>query len=796
MTQPSPYFIRRNQEVIAEPFDSSMRRNFNDEDERSLDLLRYWITLRKHRWLILAITAALMVIVAIKVSLAVPLYTAQATVLLRSDTPQLLENRSQANNQSYEYSDGSDFVKTQVEILRSRTLAAHVVQDEGLANDPAFTGKTSKPREHGTLTSAFKHWLAGVFGSKPAKPVPAARQPDPIAGLVGAYLGSFQIKTIPDTDMVDIIFTTTNPQLSARLANAHAHAYIREGIELHTQANAEGERFLREKLVELREKLEKSELALNNYRRDKGIVPGLMSMDGKETVVIDRLSDLSKQLTNAQVARIGLEAEVEQINKHQFTVVPQETGTPAGGGLATQLASALSDYAAMSKQFKPDYPPLAQLKARIDRLQQTDNETTEKYAQSVEASYGAAKIKEAGLQEELNRVRAEALGLNDASVEYAILQREVDTNRELYNSVLQRMKDVGLAAESQTSNTVVVDDAVAPGGPSSPHPLTAILQAMAFGLALAIGLAFLIEYQDKTLKTPDEIEAYLRLPNLASVPSFARIDAKQFGNPRINGNGTANLPAKNLEIAGSLSRYSVIGESYRGLRTALMLSRAGSPPKSILITSSSNSEGKTVSAINTGVVFAHTGARVLIIDADLRRPRCHKVLGIENRQGLTEVLAGTNKVDQLIRDTGIEGLWLLTAGSIPPNPSELVGSERMRETLASMVVEFDLVIVDSPPLMPVTDAMLLSTMVDGVVLVVNSKKTAKQLARAALARLEFARAKLFGVLLNEVDVNSPHYRYYSSYHGGYGDYHPYTSDPADQADQDQDIAAEEPKLNT
>src|SRR6202790_3202696 len=283
MTQPSPYFIRRNAEVIAEPFDSSMHRNFHDEDERSIDLLRYWITLRKHRWLILAITAAFMVIVAIKVSLAVPLYTAQATLLLRSDTPQLLENRSQATNQAYEYSDGSDFVKTQVEILRSRTLAAYVVQNEGLANDPAFTGKTSKPREHGTLTSAFSPWFAGVSGSKPAKPAPAKRQPDATGGLVAAYLGSFQIKPIVDTDMVNIIFTTTNPQLSARLANAHAHAYIREGIQLHTQANAEGERFLREKLVELREKLEKSELALNNYRRDKGIVPGLMSMDGKET---------------------------------------------------------------------------------------------------------------------------------------------------------------------------------------------------------------------------------------------------------------------------------------------------------------------------------------------------------------------------------------------------------------------------------------------------------------------------------------------------------------------------------
>ena len=499
------------------------------------------------------------------------------------------------------------------------------------------------------------------------------------------YQGSFQITPVPQTDLVRIIFTTTNPQLSARLANAHARAYIREGIDLHTQANAEAERFLREKLVELREKLEKSELALNNYRRDKGIVPGLMSMDGKETVVVDRLSDLSKQLTTAQVARIELEAEVEQIQKHQIGQVPQATGgSSATTSLDGQLATALSDYAAMSKQFKPDYPPLAQLKARIDCLQQASNEQIEKYAQSVEASYGAAKIKEADLQDALEQARTQALSLNDASVEYAILQREVDTNRELYNSVLQRMKDVGLAAESESSNTVVVDDAIAPGGPSSPHRIMAVLQAMAFGLALGIGLAFFIEYQDKTLKTPDEVEQYLHLPSLAAVPSFVRVESRAFRKEGIKANGTsAAVPVKNMEIAGSLSRYSVIGEAYRALRTALQLSRAGSPPKSILLTSATNSEGKTVSAINTAVVFAHTGVRVLVVDADLRRPRCHRVLGIDNRLGLTEVLAGTHQVDELIRETGIEGLWLLTSGSIPPNPSELIGSEKMRETLGS-----------------------------------------------------------------------------------------------------------------
>jgi capsular exopolysaccharide synthesis family protein len=368
--------------------------------------------------------------------------------------------------------------------------------------------------------------------------------------------------------------------------------------------------------------------------------------------------------------------------------------------------------------------------------------------------------------------------VNDASVGYAILQREVDTNRELYNSVLQRMKDLGLAAESQSSNTVVVDEAQVPGGPSGPHRTMSLLQAIAFGLALGIGLAFLIEYQDKTLKTPEQVEQYLRLPNLAAVPAFSRQETRAL----IKRNGadrTTPAVVSSRELAGSMSQYSVVGEAYRSLRTALMLSRAGSPPNTILFTSAGNSEGKTVSALNTAVVFAHTGVRVLLIDVDLRRPRCHKVLALENLAGLTEVLAGACNVGDLIRATDVDSLSFLSAGSIPPNPSELVGSDKMRDTLAQLTSEFDVVVIDSPPILPVTDAMLLSTMVDGVVLVVNSSKTAKQHVKAAYARLEFARAKVFGVLLNQVDVNSQHYQYYRRYYGGYDTYGPYEPDAAD-----------------
>src|SRR5713101_4523146 len=537
MTQPSPYFIRRTHPIEAEVIDTSFRGKLQDEEERSIDLLNYWITVRKHRWMILSITTAILVIVAIRVSMMTPLYTADATILLKPGNPQLREGHGGAPgggaSSSGDWDSVEDFLKTQCEILKSRTLAANVITAEGLANDPVFLGKNRKPGK-GVLGS----WIGTKPDAKPeTKPAPA----NSIDSAIGSYLGSLEVKPIANTNLVKIIFTTPNAGLSARLANVHAHAYIREGIELRTQANAEAERFLRDKLVELKEKLEKSELALNNYRRDKGIVPGLMSVDGKETVVIARLSDLSRELTNAQVARIGLEAQVDQIRKNQMPQLPPTNGnsgtnTPSA---KAQLDTALSDYVAMAKQFKPDYPPMVRAKARIDQLQESYNEEIKAYSAGVIASFNAAKTKEAELQEEMSRQRSQALSVNDASVGYAILQREVDTNRELYNSVLQRMKDLGLAAESQSSNTVVVDDAQVPGGPSGPHRKMAILQAIAFGLALGIGLAFLIEYQDKTLKTPEQVEQYLRLPNLAAVPAFSRHEARAIAKR----NGTDQTPA-------------------------------------------------------------------------------------------------------------------------------------------------------------------------------------------------------------------------------------------------------------
>jgi len=432
-----------------------------------------------------------------------------------------------------------------------------------------------------------------------------------------------------------------------------------------------------------------------------------------------------------------------------------------------QLNSLDADYASMSKKFKPDYPPMIQMEAKRQELQRRLDAEISRVISGIQGSFQAASDKEKKLQGEMDKERQQALGLNDAAVEYAILQREVDTNRELYENVLQRMKGIALAAESQTSNIIIVDPAETPGGPSSPKKFSTILRNSALALVAVIGLVFGLEYLDTTLKTPEQVERYLRVPNIGAIPSFAGLPPKAKGMTLLPEENGIKKIGYGRELLGVANPYSLVGEAYRTFRTALMLSRAGAPPKTILFTSAHSAEGKTVSATNTAAMFAQTGARVLLIDGDLRKPRCHRVLALENTSGLTEVLTGTCEVQDVIRTTPVDGLSFMSAGSLPPNPTELLGSERMSQILAVVAQEHDVVIIDSPPVMPVSDALLLSTFVDGVVLVVNSLKTSKHHVKMACAKLEYARAKIFGVLLNEIDLKHPGYGHYSHYYNHY-----------------------------
>lgn len=789
MTQPSPYFIQRNGPPREEIPDLTPRNvSFLEEEEGTINLEQYWHAIRKRLNLIVGIVFAAILLTTVHEFMQTPLYTAETTVILKPGTPQMLQDKdsSQMDINGDEADDElENFKKTQYEILKSRSLAATVVQDEDLEHNVDFVGRQPAPG----MLSRMKAKIEAMLGMKSkAVPAAAAQRDDSALGaspaVVSAYLGGLRITPVPDTDLVKIGYISPNPDLAADLANAHAKAYIEQGISLHSQANKAAETFLQDRLTELKGQLEKSEIALNNYRRDKGIIPGLISLDGKETVVMDRLTELSKNLTDATVQRISLESQMQLIREGRYDALPQVVADTGATALKSQMNDLDAEYASMSKQFKDDYPPMQQLRAKRQQLQNSYQAEEMRAASSIQSTYEAAVDKEKKLQEEMDKQRSQALNLNDATVEYAVLQRQVDTDRELYESVLERMKGVSLAAEAQASNIVVLDPAEVPGGPSSPQKLSAVMRSASLAVGFAVALALVLDFLDNSLTTPDAVERYLHLPNIGVIPSFGSANGGTYGSQRLaNGsgkmsNGFARIPDASSkrsptygrELVGAMSPYSLIGEAYRTFRTALMLSRAGGPPKLILFTSAHVAEGKTVTATNSAVMFAHTGARVCLVDADLRRPRCHRVLAMDNVVGLTEVLAGARNLQEAIHQTHIEGLDLLGAGMEPPNPTELVGSDKMREVLGLLTTMYDVVIVDSPPVLPVSDSQLLATMVDGVVVVINSRKTSKQQVRAACTKLEFARAKIFGVVLNQVDVRHPDYKYYSHYYRRYSDH--------------------------
>jgi succinoglycan biosynthesis transport protein ExoP len=787
--EPSPYFIQRRR-ALEPAVEAEFAPSFFEDEVTKIDLWVYWRLVRKHLRLIAAIVAGTTFVTLLHLMMTTPIYTAQTTVMILPKAPTGLDPAAALIEIEASY-DGSDYFKTQSEILKSKTLAASVVRNLGLNRNTAFTG-SGRPGLFSVVIVGLRQRLHDLLTPSPGVNVNAPR-----TGLLGvspdqidAYLGGLSIKTIPSTSLVEIDYSSPDPVLAARIANAHAEAYIDRGAEMHSQASRDAEKFLGRKLVELKEQLEKSEVALNDYRRAKGIIPGLMSLDGKDAVVIDRLTDLSKDLTKAQVERIGLESQVELIHHRQYDSLPVVMSDRLVQGMQAELNQLAAQDASLSDQFTGAYPPLAQLRAKENAIKARLNQEIQNSIRGIESSYQQALEKERELNDEMQRQRTMTMTLNDAAVQYAILQRDVDTYRQLYNAVLKRMKDVGVEAEGQTSNVSIVDKAMAPRIPTYPNKMHSLMMSGVLGLFGALALAFLLDYFDNTLNDPQEAERFLRLPNIGIIPEFSLLNSGTYG-PKgyapakaltaelvTNGavpealssskgaDGSRGRTASAIqELVTQHGSYSALGEAYRNLRTALLLSRAGAPPKVTLVTSAVAGEGKTLTAVNTAAMLAQLGASVLLIDADMRRPRCHRVLDLDNHLGLTEVLTGVRDLHDLIRPTTVANLFILSSGSVPPNATELLGSSKMHQVVTDLQQIYDYIVIDSPPVMPVSDAVLLSTIVDGVLLVTNASRTPKQQVKAARVRLEYARAKIFGTVLNRVKVHHSEYQYY--YHPGY-----------------------------
>jgi succinoglycan biosynthesis transport protein ExoP len=730
-----------------------------------VDLRQAWRTLRRHWLTVLLAPLALMVPVAVKDMLATPLYTARATVLIKNAAPQLFRNSDvEDSNDASEVSDTGYDLSTEYELLKSQSLAADVIASQGLNRNPTFTHPVPPSFLRRFFTSAAQQPTA----SSPISPA-----------LVGQYLSVLSIAPIGDTRLVSIGFTSSDPQLAAAIANAHAHRYIERGLAINSEESDESEQFLQNKLEVLKRQVEDSDAALNRYRRDKDIIPGLISLDGKDESIVSQLDKLGTQAEEAHLKTISLETSDHLIAEGRDSSLPAVINSSIIQSLKGKLNDLNVRYSSMAVLYKPDFPDMQRLASEIRDTRASIKRETDNIVDSIKTEYLQASADERNLDSDLAHEKAVAFSLDDAAVKYNILAREADTNRALYDAVLKRMKDVEVTQDLHASHVSIVDLATPPLGPSSPHMFRDLIAAGLFGLIAGVLVALFVERHDQSLKDSEETEAYLRIPVLALIPNYNVGIGAGYRLP-IPMRSATPLQLTNLNGATMPDHKtgSVSAEAYRILRTSLLLSRAGSPPKIVLITSAVAQEGKTSTAINLAIALAHTKRKVLLIDADLRRPNCHRILNVANGRGLTEVLTGLEHFAPLVHSTAIPQLSLMSSGQIPPNPSELLGSDKMAALLIELASIYDSVIVDTAPIIPVTDALLLAGNTDGVILIAGHN-TDRQQVKLALSRLMRIHAPVLGVVLNKADWAANQYHHY---------YKPYTSDNVSEEYQHQPLS--------
>lgn len=761
----------------------------------------YWKTVVKRRRLVLSVFFFVVGVVAYFNFTATPLFTATATIKIEPQNPIVLgiqEVQGLVSGGQY------DYYQTQFALLEGRALAAMVISDLKLESEPAFINArivTSNPISRirswfygylyyfiGRVETVLDWWKAdsedknsaaekaGVSAdaqvAAPTKTVEPSNQlviPAKAYKLAGRYLNFLDVKPEKGTRLVQIEFNTPDPRLSERLANAHAAGFIHMNARNRFELTEEVRAFLDAKNLELRHKVELSENALNRFRQMHGVV----SLEKGENIIVDRLMAVNQQLTNARTQRIDAESLHRMVQNKSTQYLAQIMSQGLVPALKSRVATLESERARLSQTFKPTHPKMLELVHQIDEARQSLNNEIAHVVRGIQENYTAALNKEKALEIEAANQQQIALNLKQVGVEYAVLEEEVKVNRALYESVLKRLSETSVSNDLAVSNMRITERAEKPDGPSSPAIAQNLLLGTGFGLFLGIGLAFLLEYFDSRLSTPREVWRAVSLSTFGVVPDLNSLESNLLTDGRrslryllayLPLNGSAPSPSVTHDLTISHHPLSIVTESYRTIRSALLFCQAEKPPQVILLTSPAKAEGKTVTTLNLAIALAQESHSVLVVDADLRRGCCHRRLGIRNHKGLSNVLTGNLSLEEGISETSVRGLSLLSCGTYPPNPSDLLGSNKMREILSSLRNSFDFILIDSPPAIAISDVAVISSVCDGVLLVLHGKKTTTAAARQALERLESVGAPVLGVILNSVDLKNPDYVYFRDYY--------------------------------
>ena len=594
-------------------------------------------------------------------------------------------------------------------------------------------------------------------------------------GLVGKYMSFLQVAPIKGTRLVQIGFVTPVPALSQKLADAHAKGFIRMNLESRFQLTKEAREFLDAKNEELKAKLERSEAELNRFRQAHGVV----SIDKGENIVVDRLMDINRQLTTARAQRLEAESLNSVVQDKTTQYLSQVLTQGMVLALRTNLLGLEAEKIKQSTVLKPDHPRMIELNQQINQVKQSLNAEIINVLRGIRENFVAARAKEQALENEAQKQQRAALALKEVGVQYAVLQEEVNVNKNLYDTILRRLNETNISNDIAVSNMQIVQRAERPRAPSAPNiPLSLVVYCVA-GVFCGIGLAFFLSYMDSHIYSSELVSSVVELNTVGVVPDLGSLNRPLINYravfpsrflPERDSRGQLKRRSKNgKELILSHDPLSVFSEAYRNIRTNLLLSSREANRKVILITSPSPGEGKTATALNLGIACAQDGFKVLIIDADMRRGSCHSGLGVSNRVGLSDLLAGGMSLETVIQQTSVEGLSLLPCGACPANPSGLLGTRKMATIITQLRETFDFILLDSPPAMAISDPVVLSRVSDGILLVFHARKTTAHVARQVKDRFDAIRAPVLGVILNGINVADPDYVYYRDYYGsGYG----------------------------
>lgn len=743
-----------------------------DGAEEGIHLREYLRRLRRHKWLILSLVTIVTTVVTIYAYQIKPWYTATAVLEIGKDNAVIVKSGEITLNGEQDWGDTD--INTKLLSFSNPNLFIKVADELKLADDPRIIENLNKK----SLFSFLRPSTAEAQAIKEKQTQdPAARQV-----LVGGYVQrAFAVEQIKNTRAIKISFTDENPETAEKVANAVAKTFRETSFDSQTEKFTNSVDWLDKSTRELKAQAQAAEEALTDYGRNNEIF-ATGGEDGKatSTLTTSNLSQLNDQFMRAQTERILKKSLYEQVQAGRVQDLPEAFSDPKIAALQQQIGKLEVQLAELKVNYGPQNPKVMEIQNQIPVLSKQLESGRKSLEAKLRAEYERADQNATTLNAALNRAKAAAVNENQASIKLNILKQDVDTARTLYTDFLKNTNEAKTRAAEQNNKIKFIQEAQRPGAPVGPNRLTLILAGFVLSLGAGIGLALFLEYLDNTIKSQDDVEKYAMLPTLGVIPAMSAVqNAKKSLKKKIKRKQIAesddgsqlgletrtNMVQADLML--NLDSHSITGEAYRALRTSLLLSTADTPPKVILVTSGQSGEGKTTTALNTAISLTQLGARVLIIDCDLRRPTIHKRLDVSHVNGLSNYLAMSCEIESVIQELSIQNLSVIPSGPIPPNPAELLSSRKMRDMLDLLRRSYDHIILDSPPVVNVTDPIILSTIADGTIFVIRSGSTTREMVKRSRQELLNVKSKIFGVVLNNVNIHKDGYDYYS--------YHRYTS---------------------